>query len=221
MSAPGASPPILYSFRRCPYAMRARLALASSGQTCELREVVLRNKPASMLQASPKGTVPVLIAHGEVIDQSLDIMLWALRRDDPEGWLTPTRGDLPAMLALIGQCDGAFKQQLDRYKYPQRYGASTGEDQRDLAVPWLHMLDERLQETGWFFGSRCALADMAIVPFVRQFAHVDAQWFAAQSWAALQGWLANWKDSGRYTRIMHKYPAWQEGDAAVMFPPPA
>ena len=114
--------PVLYSFRRCPYAMRARLALAVSGQVCELREVVLRNKPQGLLQASPKGTVPVLVLPGgQVLEQSLDIMLWALAQHDPEGWLAPSNGTVAAMLALIAECDGPFKQALDRCKYPSRY----------------------------------------------------------------------------------------------------
>ena len=114
--------PVLYSFRRCPYAMRARLALAVSGQVCELREVVLRNKPQGLLQASPKGTVPVLVLPGgQVLEQSLDIMLWALAQNDPEGWLTPSDGTMADMLALIAECDGPFKQALDRCKYPSRY----------------------------------------------------------------------------------------------------
>ena len=114
--------PVLYSFRRCPYAMRARLALAVSDQVCELREVVLRNKPQGLLLASPKGTMPVLVLpSGQVLEQSLDIMLWVLAQRDPEGWLTPSHGSVQDMLALIAECDGSFKQALDRCKYPSRY----------------------------------------------------------------------------------------------------
>ena len=114
--------PVLYSFRRCPYAMRARLALAVSGQRCELREVVLKAKPQGLLQASPKGTVPVLVLpSGQVLEQSLDIMLWALGQHDPQSWLHPSQGTQAEMQALIAECDGPFKQALDRTKYPTRY----------------------------------------------------------------------------------------------------
>jgi glutathione S-transferase len=200
--------------------MRARLAIAIANLSCELREVVLRDKPDAMLQASPKGTVPVLVnTDGTVVDQSLDIMLWALGQSDPEGWLAPQQGDLPGMLDLIAQCDGPFKDRLDRYKYPQRYGASSGEDPRNQAVPWLLKLEQRLQTGAWLCGERRSLADMAIVPFVRQFAHTDVAWFDAQAWPALRSWLTEWQASDLFARIMHKYPAWQEGDTPVLFPP--
>src|SRR5690554_5297240 len=137
--------PVLYSFRRCPYAMRARLALAMSGQRCRLREVVLRDKPATLLQASPKGTVPVLVLpDGTVIDESLDIMLWALRRHDPLHWLLPDNGSLEEMLTLISDCDSEFKPRLDRYKYPDRYGNVDPLAQRSMAVEWLWGLEARL-----------------------------------------------------------------------------
>jgi glutathione S-transferase len=121
IAAPGGLP-VLYSFRRCPFAMRARLALATSWQRCELREVVLRDKPAALIAASPKATVPVLVLpDGTVLDQSLDIMRWALARHDPEQWLAQTPDESDRMDALIARCDGEFKRDLDRYKYPNRY----------------------------------------------------------------------------------------------------
>lgn len=174
--------PVLYSFRRCPYAMRARLALAVSGQMCELREVVLRNKPQGLLLASPKGTVPVLVLpSGQVLEQSLDIMQWALAQHDPQGWLTPSRGSLQDMLALIAECDGPFKQALDRCKYPSRYPDADQGAERARAVTWLGALDARLSpDQPCLFGTHAALADMAIAPFVRQFAGIDADWWAAQ-----------------------------------------
>lgn len=208
--------PVLYSFRRCPYAMRARLAMAVSGEPHELREVVLRNKPAEMLAASPKGTVPVLVLPGgEVIDESLDVMLWALRRNDPEGWLTSPQGSLDDMLALVAGNDGAFKRSLDRYKYPNRYAEeSAGEAsafaqlQRGLGAAWLLKLDGMLAG-GWLFGARTSLADMALLPFVRQFAHTDAAWFSAQPWPQLQAWLARFEASALYAGVMEKRPTWQ------------
>jgi len=132
--------PVLYSFRRGPYAMRARLALAASGMVCELREVVLAHKPAALLLASPKGTVPVLVLpNGTVLEQSLDIMLHALRQSDPWQWLPASAQDLSATLALIAQCDGSFKANLDRYKYPNRYALPDGLGDRAEGAVFLHM----------------------------------------------------------------------------------
>lgn len=212
--------PVLYSFRRCPYAMRARLAIAASAQTCQLREIVLRNKPAAMLAASPKGTVPVLVLPtGQVIEQSLDIMLWALRQHDPFGWLTPTGGSLADMLALIESCEHDFKCHLDRYKYPQRYELEHGLQHRDKAAAWLLTLERRLAHASYLSGTHCALADMAIAPFVRQFAHADFAWFETQPWPRVLRWLEDWKQSALFTRVMHKYAPWEDGQAPVLFPP--
>lgn len=218
-SQTGISLPILYSFRRCPYAMRARSAIAVSGQACELREVVLKAKPTALLEASPKATVPVLVdTEGHVIDQSLDIMLWALRRNDPDAWLAPEQGSLQGMLALVEECDGPFKCKLDRYKYPQRYQEVSGKRFRDEAAIWLDCLNARLADQACLFGGRPALADMAIAPFVRQFAHVDLSWFQAQPWPRLQRWLSDWKESGLFQTIMAKHPPWQDGDRPTRFP---
>ena len=207
--------PVLYSFRRCPYAMRARLALAVSGQTCELREIVLRDKPAQMLAASPKGTVPVLLLpDGRVMDESLDIMLWALGKNDPERWLTPQHGSMQAMLALIAANDADFKHSLDRYKYPSRYShewtvgaAEFASTHRLLGAAWLDELEPMLQ-SGWLLGSTASLADMALLPFVRQFAHTDAPWFASQPWPRLQRWLADFEASALYLGVMEKRARW-------------
>jgi len=209
--------PILYSFRRCPYAMRARLALASSGLTYELREVALRSKPTELLVASPKGTVPVLVLPDDaVIDESLDVMLWALHQRDPEGWLQAAEASLDEMLALIAECDGTFKRQLDRYKYPNRYAAEhTGNAQAFAALhqtggaAWLVSLQNRLGDKNWLFGETASLADMAVLPFVRQFAHTDAAWFSAQHWPQLAAWLARFEASGRYTSVMDRHAPWQ------------
>jgi glutathione S-transferase len=209
--------PILYSFRRCPYAMRARLALASSGLAVELREVALRSKPAELLAASAKGTVPVLVLPGgEVIDESLGVMLWALRQRDPDGWLA---GDIDGMLTLIATNDGDFKQHLDRYKYPNRFHAEyeaehSGDAEafaalhRAAGAEWLSSLQHRLREQNWLFGDSASLADMAVLPFVRQFAHTDAAWFAAQPWPQLAGWLARFEASALYQSVMDKHAPW-------------
>lgn len=220
--------PILYSFRRCPYAMRARMALAVSGQRCELREIVLRNKPPEMLAASPKATVPVLVLPGgSVIEQSMDIMRWALQQHDPEGWLPADSAAAEEQQTLIAANDGPFKRDLDRYKYPNRYaGEHAGDDDRAFAeshrssaAVWLMELEALLSRHGWLYGPSASLADMAILPFVRQFAHTDAAWFAEQSWPHLLGWLAGWESGALFERVMDKYPPWQAGQARTEFPP--
>lgn len=211
--------PVLYSFRRCPYAMRARLAIASAGQPCRLREIVLRDKPQAMLDASPKGTVPVLaLSDGRVIDESLEIMLYALRGADPEGWLAPQEGSLDEMLALIAACDGPFKHHLDRYKYASRHEGAVAEDHRQAAMPFLQMLDERLAARSQLFGARIALADMAVMPFVRQFASTDRDWFATMPLAHLQRWLAGHVKSARFKTVMPKFEQWQPGGEEPIFP---
>jgi UPF0176 protein len=212
--------PILYSFRRCPFAMRARMALNVSGQVCELREVVLRDKPQEMLDASAKGTVPVLIdINGQILDQSLDIMLWALKRNDPEQWLSPAQGSLEEMLALIAQFDDRFKYHLDRYKYADRYEDTDALMHRAEGALYLERLDVQLSKTPYLFGAHAALADIAIAPFVRQFAIADQAWFSTQPWPQLHAWLAAWINSNLYNRVMQKYPKWVSGSTGVIFPP--
>ena len=202
--------------------MRARLAVAISGQICELREVVLRNKPQGLLQASPKATVPVLVLpDGRVLEQSLDIMLWALGEHDPDGWLVPTHGTLEDMLALIAACDGPFKHALDRCKYPNRHPDADPAAARAQAVAWLAELEARLAAQPCLFSTHAALADMAIAPFVRQFAGIDADWWAAQPWPHLQAWLAEWQAGALFASVMGKWPAWVDGTRGVMFPEPA
>ena len=212
--------PLLYSFRRCPYAMRARLALASSGTPYTLHEVALKAKPPALLAASPKGTVPVLVlSSGQVMDESLHIMRWALTQNDPNQWLCPQGGTLADMLALIANIDGSFKHALDRYKYPHRYlheitsllgcdGAAFALQHRNLAAPCLQSLEQRLAQyaspAGGLFGPTLSLADMATAPFVRQFAHTDAAWYAAQPWPRLQAWLATFEASALFGAIMLK-----------------
>ena len=208
--------PVLYSFRRCPYAMRARLALVYAGLTCELREVQLRNKPQALLNASPKGTMPVLmLAGGRVLEQSLDIMLHALRENDPDGWLAPTGARLSDMLALIARNDGFFKQALDRCKYPERHGAAAVHQARLDAQAWLSQLNQQVMASGHLFGHKPSLADMALLPFVRQYARIDEGQWRAQPWPHLQGWLQRWLDSALFAEIMQRHPAWAPGMACV------
>jgi glutathione S-transferase len=211
--------PVLYSFRRCPYAMRARLAILASGQSVELREVILANKPAALLKASPKGTVPVLVLpDGTVLEQSLDIMLWALRRKDLNGWLPADDAAMAQALALVAQCDGAFKYHLDRYKYPNRFGLTDGSAHRTEGARFLDLLNSALSDRGTLHHSGWGLCDATIAPFVRQFAHTDAAWFAVQPWRPLQHWLAAFEASEAFTQVMHKYPAWSEGVVGQLLP---
>ena len=207
--------PILYSFRRCPYAMRARLALQAAGQAVEHREIALKNKPAEMLHASPKGTVPVLVlADGCVLDESLYIMRWALGRNDPQGWLGNDDTSRQDAWALIAQNDGEFKFHLDRYKYPHRSGLADGLAHRDLARGFLGLLQARLAWNHFLAGARFGLADAAIAPFVRQFAHTDPAWFAAQAWRHLAQWLQSFEASAAFAHVMEKHPVWPGGTAS-------
>lgn len=197
--------PILWSFRRCPYAMRARMALHVSGTEVEHREILLRDKPAEMLAHSPKGTVPVLVLEdGRVIEESRDVMMWALGRSDPEGWLAPGE----AMFEWIDACDGPFKHHLDRFKYSVRYDDADPEHHRREGAKFLAKLDSRLRKSPQLFGDRMSLADAAIFPFVRQFANADPGWFEAQDYPALSAWLASHLASPRFAEIMVKHPLW-------------
>jgi glutathione S-transferase len=195
---------ILYSFRRCPYAMRARMALSISNARYEHREVVLRDKPPEMLEASPKGTVPVLVTEdGAVIEESLDIMRWALGRNDPEGWLA--RRDDPLQAAN----DGPFKHHLDRYKYATRYDDVDPEEHRAAALDILKRLEDRLGEGAYLCGDARGFADIAIFPFIRQFANADRDWFDAQELPRLQAWLAGLVGSELFAGVMLKHPQWR------------
>ena len=196
----GVSDPILYSFRRCPYAMRARLALAVSGTGVELREVRLKAKPAEMLAVSSKGTVPVLVLpDGQVIDESVEIMRWALAINDPEGWLE--RDDI----GLIAANDGPFKEHLDLYKYPQRYAVDPL-PYRALGLAFLCEIDG-LVAGGDRVGGVRGFTDAAIVPFVRQFAAVDPGWFDSQALPHLRAWLDDYLGSDLFASIMRWEPA--------------
>ncbi len=199
--------------------MRARLAIASSGQEMELREVVLRDKPEQMIEASPKATVPVVILpDGKVLEESLDVMKWALSKNDPEGLRNFPDETLIEIDKLIEELDGPFKSALDRYKYENRYDGVVAKEQRDLAIPFLKRLDERLSKNTHLFGDRFTFADAAVAPFVRQFAHVDRDWFWQQDWPNLIGWLENFIESYRFKSIMTKYPQWKAGDPETLFP---
>lgn len=210
--------PILYSFRRCPYAIRARLAIAASGQTVELREIVLRDKAPEFLRTSPSATVPCLKSGDMVLDESLDIMLWALDLDDPENWLRRESGNREEMLALITRCDGPFKNHLDRYKYHTRYEDAQRDRERTAASEFLLDLNRRLENRAWLFGDRPSLADFAILPFVRQFANSDRAWFDAQDWSDLNRWLEAFESSSRFQNVMPKWQKWSADENPIRFP---
>jgi len=209
-------PNTLYSFRRCPYAMRARLALAISSQPVNLREIILKNKPPEMLAISPKGTVPVLqLTDGSILEESLDIMIWCLQKSDPQGWL---KGDLVEMINLIDENDFEFKHWLDRYKYAPRFPDNNEYFYREQGEEFLMTLENRLRQTSYLFGPEITLADMAIFPFARQFASVDKVWFAQSPYCQLQAWLSNLSNNTLFHSIMQKYPQWLESGEEITFP---
>jgi glutathione S-transferase len=195
----------LYSFRRCPYAMRARMALRYSGVAVDIVEVSLKAKPAEMLALSNKGTVPVLSVDGRVIDESLAIMHWALAQNDPQDWLLK---DDPAgqaqLTALIEANDQVFKVHLNRYKYAERYPEQPMEVYRAQGEVFLRQLDELLQGRDYLLAEHPSLADVALMPFIRQFAHVDREWFAQTPYVRLQDWLQRFLESDLFTGVMHK-----------------
>jgi glutathione S-transferase len=205
--------PILWTFRRCPYAMRARLAILCSGVNVELREILLRDKPAAFLSTSPTATVPTLRYGTQVFDESLDIMVWALKQADPQRLLDmPDEG-----WSLIETSDGPFKTALDHTKYAVRYPTLDAEIERDKAASFLMSLDQRLSSQKALFGDRLTISDYAILPFVRQFANIDRDWFDAQPWPNLSAWLTDFTQSDRFARIMAKCTPWSEGDLVILF----
>jgi glutathione S-transferase len=213
--------PVLYSFRRCPYAIRARLAIYASGYQCQLREVFLRDKPAAMIEASPKATVPVLIvADNKIVDQSLDIMLHVLNTHDPMGWLADEADKQQNMLQLIDKTEIEFKPHLDLYKYASRSESPDPEFHRGKACEFLDRLELILSNNNHLFGAKQSLADIAILPFVRQFAQTDRNWFDEQDLLHLHSWLREFEDSDLRSNVMKKYTAWTPGDRELRFPDP-
>ncbi len=196
--------------------MRARMAVMKSGVVCELREVVLRDKPVSMIELSPKGTVPVLqLADGQVLEESLDVMRWALDINDPDNWLEPTED----VEELIEQLDGDFKDALDRYKYSVRFPEHPQSYYRDQGAEFLAMLETRLAENDGLglCGTRTTFADIAVFPFIRQFAFVDKAWFDDAPYPLLQTWFNRHLEGELFLSVMQKYPAWKPGDDVLLF----
>lgn len=210
-------PPILYSLRNCPYAMRARIGLYMAQQLVEVREVKLTNKPEAMLAASAKGTVPILQTERGIVDQSLDIMLWALKRHDPNDLLykaTPEKQ--PHMLALITIFDEEFKGKLEQYKCVKRYHGAALERARSDCEHYLAQLERRLTQHPFLFGQHLSLADIAIMPFIRQIARVERQWYLSAPYPNLRQWLDNMLQSVMFSKVMTKYPIWSKGACPVM-----
>jgi glutathione S-transferase len=196
--------PVLYSFRRCPYAMRARMAIAVSGVKIEHREILLRDKPEEMIAASPKGTIPVMVLpDGGVIDESLDIMRWSLAQSDPENWSDGVDS------ALIAANDGPFKAALDQYKYPARYDLEDTTKPRAAAMTHLMGLNDRLSKQAYLTGERRAFTDIALFPFMRQYANTDRDWFNALPLPSLQKWLERLVASKLFETSMVKHLPWK------------
>ena len=193
---------LLYSYRRCPYAMRARMALSYAGIAYQVQDISLKDKPPGLLAVSPKGTVPVLVLpNGRVLEQSLDIMHWALQQHDPAQWLDIDR---EKSQALINENDGAFKQALDKYKYAIRFPEQSSSSYRSQAEVFLCKLEEALQDQPFLSGAHLSLTDVAIFPFIRQFAAVDANWFAQAAYPKLQAWLQARLESSLFLGVMSK-----------------
>lgn len=210
-------PHCLYSFRRCPYAMRARLGLLFAEIPVVLREITLKNKPEPMLAISPKGTVPVLqTSDGIVIEESFDIMMWALEHNDPHTLLDADV--LHQANALIEKNDNEFKKWLDRYKYADRHLDMTQTEYRQRGEVFLQELETLLTQNTYLLGNNITIADIGIMPFVRQFAHVDRDVFYDLPYPKLQLWLQNWLVHPSFIQVMTKFQPWQEGDEVVVFP---
>ncbi|WP_394203725.1 glutathione S-transferase [Shewanella waksmanii] len=213
-----AQQPILYSFRRCPYAMRARLGLLLGKQQVQLREIILKYKPQAMLDASPKGTVPVLILNsGEVIDESLDIMLWSLQQHDPDNLLLAGTPKQELAQALIATNDNQFKPWLDKYKYADRHPEHDESYYRQQGESFIAQLESLLRKQDNLLGSSASIADFAIFPFIRQFAHVDRNWFFAADYPNVQRWLTAHINSEIFTQAMQKYPQWLDDPSVITF----
>ncbi len=202
--------PILYSLQHCPYAMRARLGILSANLPVLLRAIVLKNKPSEMLKASSKGTVPVLVVdETTVIDESLDIMLWALSKNDPNNLLNAqVENALSNMLSLINRYDTEFKTALERYKCAKRYHDANVVEHRENCEHFIHELEERLSAHRFIMGDTLSLVDFAVFPFIRQFARIDKKRFLESRLPKVQFWLRARLDSKIYSEAMKQYPLW-------------
>ena len=210
--------PILYSFIRCPYAMRARMALKLTNTKCEIREVRLNNKPKQMIDKSPKGTVPVLVLEKEVIDESNDIIEWALSSNNIfDGNIDHDQIDLTNN--LIELFDSKFKYNLDRYKYATRYENINKDKHKKECLEILINLENLISNEGWILGSKINKLDISILPFIRQFRIADIEWFDKQNKIkGIQKILFNFLDSNLFKEVMYKYDVWEENAEPQFFP---
>ncbi|MFT5758190.1 MAG: glutathione S-transferase [Alteromonadaceae bacterium] len=223
--------PILYSLRNCPYAMRARIAIFKAQQTVLLRDLVLTNKPDELLVASPKGTVPVVVLdNGDVIEESLDVMLWALNETDPDN-LLHSQVDSPnyktvdknaerapaEMLSLIDKFDHGFKGCLEQYKCAKRYKEDNLLEYRAACQQYLQNLEERLTQHLFLMSDQESLVDIALLPFIRQFARVERQWYLQAPYPKVRQWLNNYLQSQMFSKVMAKYPLWLDNYEDVLF----
>jgi len=217
--------PVLYSLRNCPYAMRARIAIFYAQQTVILRDVVLSDKPKAMLAASPKGTVPVLVLpnnkteeKSQVIDESLAVMLWALNENDPEDLLQRyDPNNLTAMLKLIATFDDEFKTCLEAYKCAKRYHENTINECRQACEVYIQQLELRLSEHDFLMSAKPSLTDIALLPYIRQFARVERQWYLQSPYPKLRVWLNNYLRSSMFPQVMSKHPLWNESNKTECF----
>ncbi|WP_077342194.1 glutathione S-transferase [Pseudocolwellia agarivorans] len=213
--------PILYSLRNCPYAMRARIAIFKAKQTVLLRDLVLSNKPPEMIAVSPKGTVPVIVLPNEnnrVIEESLDVMLWALHETDPNNLLLRERESaLTEMLALIHTFDHEFKTAIEAYKCAKRYKETNVVECRQACEGFIQTLEQRLTNSAFLMGPKESLADIALLPFIRQFARIERQWYLQSPYPKVRQWLNSYLQSPMFTKVMAKYPLWLDNHEVVLF----
>ncbi|WP_232775132.1 MULTISPECIES: glutathione S-transferase [unclassified Shewanella] len=211
--------PVLYSLRNCPYAMRARLAIYASGQQVQLRDLVLSNKPAEMLEVSPKGTVPVLVtSNGQVIEESLEVMLWAFEQSDPDDFLDKANQNvLDEMLGIIAIFDNEFKGHLEHYRAAKRYHEPTLPEHREACESYLVQLEQRLCQQEYLMSDKPTIVDLALVPFIRQFARVERQWYLQSPYPKLRQWLNTYLQSRMFSKVMTKYPMWLDSKEVVVF----
>ncbi|MDD9173902.1 glutathione S-transferase [Aliivibrio finisterrensis] len=211
--------PILYSLRQCPYAMRSRLGILHAQQTVVLRDIDMKNKPEEMLSISPKGTVPVLqLSDGKVIDESLDVMVWALTQSDPNNlFYSHDKQKLPQMLELIHRSDHEFVDALQKYRAASRYHDSNKEECRERCCEWLMEIEHVLTQHAYIMGEKVSLVDYAILPFIRQFSRVDKKWYAQAPLPYLRAWLVNHYNDPTFSKAMFTYPKWHKDADDIIF----
>lgn len=211
--------PILYSLRQCPYAMRARLGILLAEQQVLLRDIVMTNIPAEMFAASPKGEVPTLVINdASVLDESLDIMIWALKQNDPSNLLySHQENAFEKMLTLISRNDNAFVEELKKYKAASRYHDAAEGEYRQQCEVFIKHIEELLTKHEFIFGNAPSLVDYAILPFIRQFSRVDRKWYLHSPYPKLRAWLEKHYQNPLFSKAMKKYPQWLDSKEEIVF----